>query len=99
VSQTQAEGRLIGDGGLLQIDWPRLVEGGAPVDVDLLLVTANDPRISASSPEYRDVGTITNAWNAAANDNAEYFWRNAEKGIRTFQDDEIRALLRPRGQR
>jgi len=98
VSQTQTEGRLIGDDGLLKIDWPRLVEGGAPVDVDLLLVTANDPRINASSLKYPDVGMITNAWNAAANKNAEYFWRNTENGIRTFQDDEIRALLRPRGQ-
>jgi hypothetical protein len=94
-SQTQAEGRLIGDDGLLQIDWPRLVEGGAPVELDLLLVTANDPRINASFLKYPDVGMITNAWNAA-NNNAEYFWRNAENGIRTFQDDEIRSLLRPR---
>lgn len=68
------------------------------MDVDLLLVTANDPTINASSLKYPDVGMITNAWNAASSKDAEYFWRNAENGIGTFQDDEIRALLRPRGQ-
>ena len=93
VSQTQGEGRLIDKDGLLQIDWPRLVETRIPVQVDLLLVTANDPRISATSPNYPSVETIAGAWNAASSRHAEYFWRNVEIGIHTFQDDEIRALL------
>jgi hypothetical protein len=96
VSQTQEEGRLISEDGLLNIDWPRLVEGDVAVPVDLLLVTANDPRINATPPNYPPVETIADAWNAAASRHAEYFWRNAESGIRTFQDDEIRARLRPR---
>jgi hypothetical protein len=41
---------------------------------------------------------IADAWNAAASRYADYFWVNDENGIRTFQDDEIRARLRPRGQ-
>lgn len=98
VSQTQEEGRLVSDDGLLRIDWPRLVEGGAPVSLDLLLVTANDPRITVASPTYPGVETIANAWNAAASTYAEYFWKNLDNGIRTFQDDEIQARLHPRGQ-
>jgi hypothetical protein len=96
--QTQEEGRLLDKDGLLQIDWPSLVDGGAPVDVDLLLVTANNPRLSATAPNYPAVETIAHAWNAAVSRHAEYFWRNTENGIRTFQDDEILALLHPRGQ-
>jgi hypothetical protein len=98
VSQTIEEGQLIDKGGLLKIDWPHFVEGGKPVELDLLLATANDPEITATSRSYPTVDTIANAWNAAASRHAEYFWRNAENGIRTFQDDAIRALMRPRGQ-
>ena len=97
VSQTQAEGVLVSDDGLLHIDWPRLVAGG-DADVDLILVTANDPEITPSSTTYPSAQAIADAWNGAAAKHAEYFWKNTENGIRTFQDDEIRALLRPRGQ-
>jgi hypothetical protein len=66
------------------------------VQFDLLLVTANDPEISAARPNYPDVETIAGAWNAAASEHAEYFWKNTDSGIRTFQDSEIRVLLNPR---
>jgi hypothetical protein len=46
VSQTPEEGMLIGGDGLLRIDWPRLVDGGAVADVDLILVTADHPEIT-----------------------------------------------------
>lgn len=39
VTQTQAEGRLIDENGLLLIGWPTLVDSGEPVKLDLLLVT------------------------------------------------------------
>jgi hypothetical protein len=99
VSQTKDEGRLIDKGGLLLIDWPRLVDGAKPVQLDLLLATANDPKITVAAPAYPTVAMIANAWNASASRYAEYFWRNAESGICTFQDDGIRALLNPRSQR
>lgn len=98
VTQTEEEGRLIDESGQILIDWPKLVDTGEPVQLDLLLVTANDPEISATCPNYADPVTIAGAWNAAASKYAEYFWRNAENGICTFQDAEIRALLRSRGQ-
>lgn len=98
VTQTQTEGRLISNDGLLLIDWPNLVDSDEPVQLDLLLVTANDPKISGTSPNYPDVNKVAGAWNAAASKFAEYFWRNIDSGICTFEDDQIRALLRPRQQ-
>jgi hypothetical protein len=96
VSQTKDEGILVGrNDGLLRIEWPRLAESGAAADFDLLLVTANDPRISASSPTYPTAQAIAEAWNRAGH-HVEYFWNNIDSGICTFEDDRIRALLRPR---
>src|SRR6267142_2158195 len=91
VSQTQEEGVLVTKNGLLQIAWPHLIEGGTPVQLDLLVATANDPEITATSPSYPEPETIANAWNTAASRHAEYFWKNLDNGIHTFQDDEIRA--------
>jgi hypothetical protein len=97
VTQTKEEGRLMDENGRLLIAWPACVDTGGPVQFDLLLVTANDPEISAARPNYPDVETIAGAWNAAESKYAEYFWRNTESGIFTFQDAKIRALLHPRG--
>jgi hypothetical protein len=94
VSQTQAEGELVSENGLLQIDWPRLLAGGE-ADMDLILVTANDPEIKLSSPTYPSAQVIADAWNRAGH-HVEYFWKNIDNGIRTFEDDQIRARLRPR---
>jgi hypothetical protein len=98
VSQTQEEGVLVSKDGLLQIAWPHLVEGGEPVQFDLVLATANDPTLSATPPSYPNVETITKAWNVAAREHVEYFWKNLDNGIRTFEDNEIRGLLHPRDQ-
>jgi hypothetical protein len=92
VSQTEEEGRLIADDGLLQIPWPRSVDGDEPVQCDLLLATANDPGITARSPCYPSVAMIADAWNRSGH-YVKYFWKNVENGIQTFQDDEIRARL------
>jgi hypothetical protein len=98
VSQTREEGILVGrNEGLLHIDWPRLAEGDAEADFDVLLVTANDPRIRTSSPTYPTPYMIAEAWNRAAK-HVNYFWKNTDNGIRTFEDDQIRALLNPRQQ-
>lgn len=98
VSQAPDERRLISDDGLLQIDWPHRAEGGAAVELDVLLVTANDPTLTGSPPTYPSVETIANAWNAAERKHADYFWNNNDNGITTFQDDHIRTRLRPRNE-
>ena len=95
ISQTPEEGVLVSSGGLLQIGWPGIVDGGAPADVDLLLVTANDPEITTANPTYPSPTAIAVAWNRVG-DCVQYFWRNTDNGICTFEDDEIRKRLRPR---
>ncbi len=96
VAQAAGEGTLISEEGLLQIEWPRRIDGGAAIDFDLLLVTANDPTLTGTPPSYPDVNTIVSAWNEAQLEYSEYFWKNTDNGIATFQDDEIRAGLKPR---
>ncbi len=73
--------------GTLLIDWPHLTEGGR---LDLLLAVANDPE-----PTYPTVQEIAEAWNREPDKErkAEYFRRNREKGIYTFQDDAIEKRL------
>jgi len=51
VRQLAAEGSLISHNGMLQIEWPRCVAGGAPVDLDLLL-----PRTSFQKCDPETVG-------------------------------------------
>ena len=92
------EDALISKDGLLQIDWPCCIGGGAPVDLDLILVTANDPTLTGTPLSYPTVETIVNAWNGADPRHAEYFWKNTDHAITTFQDDEIRAGLHARQQ-
>lgn len=99
VAQTADEGAIISQDGMLQIGWPRCIAGGAQVDLDLILVTANDPTLTGTPLSYPSVETIVNAWNRAAPKHAEYFWKNNDYGITTFQDEKIRAGLRPRQQR
>lgn len=94
VAQTDEEGRLVSEGGILHVPWPRLVGSGEPVQLDILLATANSPTLAGAPRAYPSVETIANAWNAADSRHAQYFWRNIENGIRTFQDDAIRARLR-----
>lgn len=98
VSQLATEGSLISRDGILQIGWPSCIAGAAPVDLDLLLVTANDPTLAGIPLSYPSVEAIVNAWNSAAPQHVEYFWKNTDHGIMTFQDKEISAGLRPRQQ-
>jgi len=81
--------RLVDGRGTLLIDWPHLTEGG-PAPLDLLLATSNDPE-----PTYPTVQEIADAWNREADTErrGEYFRRNRENGIYTFQDHAIAERL------
>lgn len=95
VSQTQEEGEIVSKDGLLRIDWPTRVGGEEPLDLDMLLLTANDPTLTGTPPAYPTVEIIADAWNRAGN-HVEYFWNNFDNGIQTFQDEDIRRRLQPR---
>jgi hypothetical protein len=81
--------RLVDNRGILQIDWPDLVDGCGPVPLDLLLATSNDPETT-----YPSVEAVAGAWNQQKGAGRhEYFSRNRASGICTFQDQEIEKLL------
>jgi hypothetical protein len=84
------ERRLVDGRGTLLIHWPHLAEGG-PARVDLLLATSNEPEAT-----YPTVQEIADAWNREpANERrGEYFRRNRDNGIYTFEDQAIEKLLR-----
>lgn len=86
----QTSDGLVDDSGTLLVRWPNLSAGG-PVPVDLLLATSNDPE-----PAYPIAQEIGEAWNREPDHKrrAEYFRRNKENGIYTFQDHAIEELLR-----
>lgn len=83
------ERRLVDARGMLLIDWPHLTEGGV-APLDLLLATSNDPE-----PTYPQVQEIADAWNREPDCElrGEYFRRNRENGIYTFQDEAINERL------
>ena len=65
VPQTEAEGSLVSREGLLQIAWPRPLEGGIAVQLDILLVTANAPTLNGKPLCYPSAATVARAWNMA----------------------------------
>jgi hypothetical protein len=94
--QLPEEGRLVSDGGLLQIAWPRRAADGSAVSLDFLLATATRPTLTGKRLSYPTVEMIANAWNADTGNHVEYFWKNNDHGIQTFQDNAILQLLNPR---
>jgi hypothetical protein len=80
------ERRLVDDQGMLQIPWPNLSLDGSPVPMDLLLATSNDRE--ATCPTVQE---IADAWNQ--HPEVDYFRRNRNHEIETFQDQEICKLL------
>lgn len=74
--------------GVLHIPWPTRIKGGS-LPLDMILATATAAQISGHPPAYPSVCEIANAWKCADKRHSEYFWRNLENGITTFQDEEI----------
>lgn len=72
---------------------------GAAAPLDFLLATATRPTLTGAPLSYPSVEVIANAWNADTGNHVEYFWKNLDNEIRTFQDDDIQARLHPRRQR
>ncbi len=93
-------GRLICERGLLQIPWPNL-DSGEAVNLDLLLATPNEPTLEGNPPVYPSAEKIALAWKGALKDQPDdkpdnYFWRNRQNGITTYQDPDIERILNNR---
>lgn len=93
ICQALGEGELINQDGLLQVPWPTLVVNNNPVALDLLLATATQPSLTGNPPGYPTPQSIAERWRNDGADNVRYFRNNVECGIRTFEDDAIRAHL------
>ena len=93
IGQAQGEGVLVDGSGMLQISWPTLVADNALVPLDLLLATATQPSLTGEPRSYAAPETIAAAWRNDRKDNVRYFRNNMRDGIRTFEDEVIRASL------
>jgi hypothetical protein len=92
--------RLISERGLLQIRWPKL-DSGEPVNLDLLLATVNEPTLNGNPPAYPSAEKIALALKQALKARPgeqpdDYFWKNKQSGITTFQDEDIERVLNNR---
>ena len=83
------EKRAVDQKGMLLIPWPQKGSGD-PLDVDLLLATANEPSLTKGS--YATPQEIAAAWNRAREE-LEYFCGNLRAGITTADDDCIKSYL------
>ena len=83
------EKRSVDQKGMLLIPWPN-TESGDPLNVDLLLATANQPSLTKGS--YATPQEIADAWNRAPK-RLEYFCENRRVGITTADDDCIKRCL------
>lgn len=83
------EKRAVDQKGMLLIPWPQKGSGD-PLDVDLLLATANEPSLTKGS--YATPQEIAAAWNRAPN-RPEYFCENRRAGITTADDYHIMRYL------
>ena len=79
--------------GNLTIPWPATLSG-EPLEFDVLIGTATNPTIVHG--HYADAQQVADAWTTPAGRNhVDYFHKNRENGIRTFQDREIERRLAP----
>jgi len=78
---------LLDKSGLLQIAWPAKADGEPLTEVDALLVTVNQPTLTAKN-EYVDPYDIARAW-LKCPEHDRYFYKNTEHGIKTSEDGAI----------
>ncbi len=85
------EREIVSAGGLLLIPWPDRTDG-SPLEFDALLATATNPTIDEG--QYPSAQKVAGGWKQPEGSNyVEYFWKNREADITTFQDDEIAQYL------
>lgn len=92
IGHAHNEQQLVSKKGLLQIDWPTHLDSGQPADFDILLATTNQPTLIGPRLDYAPASKIAEEWVRSPHNN-NYFFKNRENGIKTFEDDEIMRLL------
>lgn len=92
--QPDGEGCLVSTDGILQIGWPKYAGDQSAVAIDFLLATATSPTLAEG--KYPTSEAIANVWNEDTGHHVQYFWKNRDNNIWTFEDDEIIKRLRSR---
>lgn len=80
---------IISDNGLLSFEFPTHIDNNQPAEFDFILATAIKPKPNRGfypTPERIARACLSNRY-------TEYFEKNRENGITTFQDDEVMTLL------
>ena len=95
LNSARGEASVIDEEGFLTISWPK-TDDDSDLAVDVLLATATDPTLIRG--DYPSAWEIAAAWNAHEGEDykcyVQYFNKNREHRIRTFQDDDIKKFLR-----
>ena len=95
LNSARDEASVVDAEGFLTVSWPR-TDDDSDLAVDVLLATATDPTLIRD--DYPSAREIAAAWNAHEGTDykryVQYFHKNRDCEIRTFQDGEIERLLR-----
>ncbi len=91
LNRAEDEKAIVEGSGALNIPWPKCTDG-SHLEVDALLATATDPTLVDG--RYPSAQEIATAWNTDTSSNyVEYFRKNREHDITTFQDEKIESYL------
>ena len=95
LNSARGEASVVDEEGFLMISWPK-TDDDSDLAVDVLLATATDPTLIRG--DYPSAREIAAAWNAHDGEDykryVQYFNKNREHRIQTFQDDDIKKFLR-----
>ena len=88
IKHSTREGEIVSENGLLQFPWPR-GNDGKKIPFDILIATPTNPTLTGDPPTYPRIREIARAWNQNSREHVEYFWKNRQNGIHTYQDKKI----------
>ncbi len=90
LDRAEDEKAIVEASGVLNIPWPKCTDG-SHLEGNALLATATNPTLIDG--RYPSAQEIAAAWNTDTNSNVQYFRKNRDHHITTFQDDKIESYL------
>lgn len=93
INHAKSERSVLTNSGFLNISWPTCKNKYESLPFDIILATATNPTIGKENGHYPNAKMIASAWKNDNQGNDNYFWKNRENGIHTFQDETINNIL------